>query len=120
MPVALCACLGPCALALRSRIRSRCPAGQLGRASRCAGASSSAIRTAGKTQRLAGGPQGRIFVIAATNRPDALDEALRRPGRLDREIEVGVPSLGVHSFALSLCLEIAAIHLLLVAVFPSC
>jgi AAA family ATPase len=35
---------------------------------------------------------GRIFVIAATNRPHALDEALRRPGRLDRELEVGVPS----------------------------
>ena len=35
---------------------------------------------------------GRIFVIAATNRPDALDEALRRPGRLDREVEVGVPT----------------------------
>ncbi len=33
----------------------------------------------------------RIIVIAATNRPDALDEALRRPGRFDRELEIGVP-----------------------------
>jgi len=33
----------------------------------------------------------RIVVIAATNRPDALDEALRRPGRFDRELEIGVP-----------------------------
>lgn len=32
-----------------------------------------------------------IVVIAATNRPDAIDEALRRPGRFDREIVVGVP-----------------------------
>jgi hypothetical protein len=31
-------------------------------------------------------------VLAATNRRDALDEALRRPGRFDRELEVGVPS----------------------------
>ncbi len=33
----------------------------------------------------------KIIVIAATNRPDALDEALRRPGRFDRELEIAVP-----------------------------
>jgi len=33
----------------------------------------------------------RIVVIAATNRVDAIDPALRRPGRFDREIEIGVP-----------------------------
>ncbi|MGQ9582408.1 MAG: CDC48 family AAA ATPase [Thermoplasmatota archaeon] len=35
--------------------------------------------------------RGRVIVIAATNRVDAIDPALRRPGRFDREIEVGVP-----------------------------
>ena len=35
-----------------------------------------------------------MLVLAATNRPDALDPALRRPGRLDREIEIGIPNAG--------------------------
>jgi transitional endoplasmic reticulum ATPase len=45
-----------------------------------------------------------LVVIAATNRPEAVDEALRRPGRFDREIIVGVPDvagrreiLGIHT-----------------------
>lgn len=33
-----------------------------------------------------------MVVVAATNRPEALDPALRRPGRFDRELEVGVPT----------------------------
>ncbi|KAI8370560.1 P-loop containing nucleoside triphosphate hydrolase protein [Radiomyces spectabilis] len=34
----------------------------------------------------------RIVVIGATNRPNVLDEALRRPGRFDREVEIGIPN----------------------------
>ena len=49
-------------------------------------------------------PRQNTVVIAATNRPEALDEALRRPGRFDREIIIGVPDengrreiLGIHT-----------------------
>jgi len=35
--------------------------------------------------------RGKVVVIAATNRPNSIDSALRRPGRFDREIEIGVP-----------------------------
>jgi transitional endoplasmic reticulum ATPase len=45
-----------------------------------------------------------VVVIAATNRPDAIDPALRRAGRFDREVEIGVPAesgraeiLGIHA-----------------------
>ncbi len=36
--------------------------------------------------------RGQVIVLGATNRPESLDPALRRPGRFDREIEVGVPN----------------------------
>ncbi|MCL5009772.1 MAG: CDC48 family AAA ATPase [Candidatus Parvarchaeota archaeon] len=36
--------------------------------------------------------RGKVIVIAATNRPNAIDQALRRPGRFDREIAIGVPN----------------------------
>jgi transitional endoplasmic reticulum ATPase len=36
--------------------------------------------------------RGKIIVVAATNRPHVIDPALRRPGRLDREVEVPVPN----------------------------
>ena len=35
--------------------------------------------------------RGQVIVIGATNRPNSIDQALRRPGRFDREIEIGIP-----------------------------
>ena len=43
------------------------------------------------------GARGNVIVVGATNRPNAIDPALRRPGRFDREIEIGVPDkMGRH------------------------
>lgn len=36
--------------------------------------------------------RGQVIVLGATNRPESIDPALRRPGRFDREIEIGVPN----------------------------
>ena len=36
-------------------------------------------------------PDAHVLVIGATNRPDSLDPALRRAGRFDREISMGIP-----------------------------
>src|SRR5690606_33844678 len=54
-------------------------------------------------------PRQNLVVIGATNRVDAIDEALRRPGRFDREIVIGVPDqdgrreiLGIHTRAMPL------------------
>src|SRR6059058_1675449 len=58
-------------------------------------------------------PRQNTVVIAATNRPEALDEALRRPGRLDREIVLGVPDqpgrreiLGIHTRGMPLAPDV--------------
>lgn len=45
---------------------------------------------------------GRVVVIAATNRPDALDPALRRPGRLEREVRIHPPDASARSAILAL------------------
>ncbi|MFX1471960.1 MAG: CDC48 family AAA ATPase [Promethearchaeota archaeon] len=56
--------------------------------------------------------RGQVVVIGATNRVNALDPALRRPGRFDREIEIGVPDetgrlevLHIHSRGMPLTAE---------------
>jgi transitional endoplasmic reticulum ATPase len=58
-------------------------------------------------------PRQNVIVIGATNRVDALDEALRRPGRFDREIILGVPDakgrqevLGIHTRGMPLAEDV--------------
>jgi len=46
---------------------------------------------------LENNPLGTVIIIGATNRPDALDTALRRAGRFDKEITLGVPDLAARS-----------------------
>ena len=62
--------------------------------------------------------RGKIVVIGATNRPNALDPALRRPGRFDREIEIGVPNkdgrlqiLQIHTRGMPLAKDVDLAHL---------
>jgi transitional endoplasmic reticulum ATPase len=57
--------------------------------------------------------RGQVVVIGATNIPEVLDPALRRPGRFDREIEIGVPNtqarlqiLKIHSRAMPLAPDV--------------
>jgi transitional endoplasmic reticulum ATPase len=58
-------------------------------------------------------PRQNVVVIAASNRPEAIDEALRRPGRFDREIVIGVPDesgrreiLGIHTRGMPLAPDV--------------
>ncbi len=62
--------------------------------------------------------RGNIVVIGATNRPNALDPALRRPGRFDREIEIGIPDkngrfeiLQIHTRGMPLAEDVNLGHL---------
>ena len=48
-------------------------------------------------------PRGNIKVLMATNRPDTLDPALMRPGRLDRKVEFGVPDQQVLKYMHNTC-----------------
>ena len=47
------------------------------------------------------GDNGRIVVVGATNRPNAIDSALRRPGRFDQEVEIGIPDVEAREEILS-------------------
>ncbi|UTF52701.1 CDC48 family AAA ATPase [Natronosalvus rutilus] len=62
--------------------------------------------------------RGQVIVIAATNRVDSVDPALRRPGRFDREIEIGVPDevgreeiLQIHTRGMPLSDDVNLSHL---------
>merc|ERR1711959_254628 len=48
-------------------------------------------------------PRGNVKVLMATNRPDTLDPALMRPGRLDRKIEFGLPDLEGRTHIFKIC-----------------
>ncbi len=51
------------------------------------------------------GDRGNVIVIGATNREDSIDPAIRRPGRFDREIEIGVPGRKARADILSVHLR---------------
>lgn len=75
------ACVNSCAMASRCALGCMTTGGRKGRACPLAGHLPTPSPAVGDG----------VVVIAATNRPAALDPALRRPGRFERELEVGVP-----------------------------
>ncbi|KAJ3475296.1 hypothetical protein NLI96_g11932 [Meripilus lineatus] len=52
-----------------------------------------------------GSTGGSVVVVATTNRPNAIDPALRRPGRFDREIEIGIPDAQARFLILKVLLQ---------------
>ncbi|KAI7826824.1 P-loop containing nucleoside triphosphate hydrolase protein [Kickxella alabastrina] len=54
--------------------------------------------------------RGRLVVVGATNRPNALDAALRRPGRFDREISVDVPDVQARERILAYYTRLMPLH----------
>ncbi|XP_068588296.1 ATPase family gene 2 protein homolog B [Cebidichthys violaceus] len=85
---------GPCVLFL-DELDSLCP--------RRSGSSAPENRLVAQLLALMDGMQrsDRFLVVGATNRPDGLDAALRRPGRFDREIVIGAPTLRQRAAILS-------------------
>jgi transitional endoplasmic reticulum ATPase len=62
--------------------------------------------------------RGQVIVIGATNLPNAIDPALRRPGRFDREIVIGIPDvdgrrevLEIHTRGMPLAADVDVVHL---------
>jgi len=62
--------------------------------------------------------RGNLIVIGATNRPEDIDSALRRPGRFDREIEIGIPDrqdryeiLQIHTRGMPLTTDVELKHI---------
>lgn len=58
------------------------------------------------------GSHGRLVIVAATNRPNSIDIALRRPGRFDREVEIGIPDADARHDILKLYLQKIKYHTL--------
>nr|XP_057945120.1 spermatogenesis-associated protein 5-like protein 1 isoform X2 [Doryrhamphus excisus]XP_057945121.1 spermatogenesis-associated protein 5-like protein 1 isoform X2 [Doryrhamphus excisus] len=89
---------GPCVLFL-DELDSLCP--------RRTGTSAPENRLVAQLLTLLDGvdQSDRFLVVGATNRPDSLDPALRRPGRFDREVIIGVPTLQQRADILSVLCE---------------
>ncbi|XP_061889932.1 ATPase family gene 2 protein homolog B-like [Entelurus aequoreus] len=89
---------GPCVLFL-DELDSLCP--------RRTGSSAPENRLVAQLLTLMDGvdQSDRFLVVGATNRPDSLDPALRRPGRFDREVVIGVPTLQQRAAILSVLCE---------------